>query len=780
MKKKILLFGGIGAAAVTGLIVLMIVLFSGKTEKYRSIILFEVKGLVSVSRDGTQQDAYVNMKLRSGDGVSVAEGSFARLKLDNDKYVYLEENTIISLQASGTAADSRTIIYIEQGRMLTEIQSKLSSQSSYDIVTPNTTMAIRGTVTATSVYKGLGDPDQPITEYTGTEGTTDQGNGNVQMCYITDNYVYEGSALVTPFSIEGPDIIYLSRLLSAHNGLHVITPVTETAGTAYVRNWQVEDDRVFWGFKSVRPDTHTGQVREKTDNTGRGVSPIAPSYGASLFVKEVDPKSVKGAEGQLDEETIAAVNANRDLASNPPITVTPEPTTEPTVTPTGEVTPTPTTEPLTPTPDPVTPTPTEEPTVTPTATPKVTTTPKPNKPTTKPTTPTPEPTTPTPEPVTPTPEPGGEDDPVYYAIEYHISDGNIEEGEYEEGKGLSDLPSLDDTNTHTFVGWTDSDGNAVTSIPATATGTQILYAEWEPREFEIIFHLGENIIEGDLNYYVYGETIPVSEFPDYRNDYYMLKYWAEDSENGPATKGISSTDYGDKHFYAVIDRAVYSITYYTEPGVLAKVSEEYETYEAGVGRGCGGGAPSLPTLADTDMYTFFGWAFDAESDVTNYIGSEDCTDVELFALWKPRTYTITYYSNGQKVATERYQTGSEITLRRTTTAWYEPGKYNTDLTTLPYGTTGNKILYEKQIDNYVTIIFLDENGDVYRDEEGNALEFSCQVGGLLEGIPRLPKGGSTTYTKWVGTNGYSASTDTIVPGETEYYVKYDIFFKPGN
>ena len=150
--KKWAIFGGAGAGVVVAAVVLVLLL-TGKGKAYRSIIVVEVEGKVSVSRDGNNYDAYPQMKLRSGDGLSVPAGGFARLKLDGDKYVYLEENTVISLQAAGTAANSKTIIYIEQGNMLTEIQNKLSSKSSYDVVTPNTTMAIRGTVTQTIVWK---------------------------------------------------------------------------------------------------------------------------------------------------------------------------------------------------------------------------------------------------------------------------------------------------------------------------------------------------------------------------------------------------------------------------------------------------------------------------------------------------------------------------------------------------------------------------------------------------------------------------------------------------
>ena len=165
MNKK-LLFGGIGAAVVVAAVVLIIVL-TGGDKAYRSIIVVDVDGTVNVKRDGMSLEAYPQMKLRSGDGLDVGNGGFARLKLDGDKYVYLEENTVISLEADGDEVNSKTIIYIEQGNMLTEIESKLSSESAFNVVTPNTTMAIRGTVTATSVRKDKADDAGAVVEYEG-------------------------------------------------------------------------------------------------------------------------------------------------------------------------------------------------------------------------------------------------------------------------------------------------------------------------------------------------------------------------------------------------------------------------------------------------------------------------------------------------------------------------------------------------------------------------------------------------------------------------------------
>ena len=342
MKKKYFLYGGAGIAVVA-IAVFLILFFKKKGETYRTILVLETKGDVTVQRDGGSITAYQDMRLRNGDGMSVPGSGLARLKLDEDKFVYLEENTTISLQAAGTAADSRTIIYVEEGNMLTEIQQKLSDDSSYDVVTPNTTMAIRGTVTQTIVRKGMADADTPVTEYSGEDGAGSASKtGNQRLCWITDIFIYEGTVSVTVYNVDGADIVYRNRTLTAGNGIHVVTPVEETAGNDYVRQFQVDNTRVYWGPRDTRPDGQTGKVREATDKLDRGISHISLPYAASYFPSYVDPKNVKGAGGKLDDDMQKTILGNRK--KKPTTTPTPDPTPETTPDPTPETTPDPTPE----------------------------------------------------------------------------------------------------------------------------------------------------------------------------------------------------------------------------------------------------------------------------------------------------------------------------------------------------------------------------------------------------------------------------------------------------
>ena len=117
------------------------------TDEYRIIQIVETSGHVTIEREGVGSlDAYPKMKLQNADKVSVAKDSYARLILDNDKYVYVEPNTVFSLEASGTSKQSYTNIKLEKGAITNEIQKPLSAESQYKIETPNSTMSVRGTV----------------------------------------------------------------------------------------------------------------------------------------------------------------------------------------------------------------------------------------------------------------------------------------------------------------------------------------------------------------------------------------------------------------------------------------------------------------------------------------------------------------------------------------------------------------------------------------------------------------------------------------------------------
>lgn len=159
------------AAAVTA--VVLFVLLSGKEEAFRSILVYEVEGNAVIERETVgSMDAAENLYLESGDRVSVASDSSMRMKLDDDKYVMAEADTIFSVEAEGTDADSKTKISLEQGAITNEIQHPLSEGSQYETSTPNSVMAVRGTIYRVELYVDEnGDQNTKLCCFQGKVGT---------------------------------------------------------------------------------------------------------------------------------------------------------------------------------------------------------------------------------------------------------------------------------------------------------------------------------------------------------------------------------------------------------------------------------------------------------------------------------------------------------------------------------------------------------------------------------------------------------------------------------
>ena len=140
-----------------------------KEEAYREIRVLSLDGSASVTRAsiGTM-DAYVDMRLESGDEIVVPDGSNLVLELDGDKYVMLEPGTRLTLEASGTKKDSKTTIHLQAGAVVNHLTEKLNENSSYEVTVPNSTMAVRGTVFRVAVvYDEKGDSFATVSVFQG-------------------------------------------------------------------------------------------------------------------------------------------------------------------------------------------------------------------------------------------------------------------------------------------------------------------------------------------------------------------------------------------------------------------------------------------------------------------------------------------------------------------------------------------------------------------------------------------------------------------------------------
>ncbi len=163
-------------AAIMGLLIVSALIISfgmKKEESYRDIKIMSIKGMATVERASVGSlDAYEEMKLESGDRLSVDSSSSLILSMDDNKYAMLEPGSSLTLEADGTRENSRTVIHLEAGAVMNYLSEKLSEKSSYEVTVPNSTMAVRGTVFRVAiVYDEDGDSYTTVQVFDGIVGS---------------------------------------------------------------------------------------------------------------------------------------------------------------------------------------------------------------------------------------------------------------------------------------------------------------------------------------------------------------------------------------------------------------------------------------------------------------------------------------------------------------------------------------------------------------------------------------------------------------------------------
>lgn len=233
---------GIAGGIVAVVIGIFCIMHSAKTkDSYRSIQIYDVEGTATIEREnlGTM-DAVENLYLESGDRILVGADSFVRLKMDDDKYIMVEENSILSIVAEGTKENSRTSIILEQGAVTNEIRNKLNENSSYDVTTPNSVMAVRGTVFRVEItFDEKGEVYTKVSTFEGKVGTRlilPDGTMKEEVVVVEDGSevtIHMNEAvteyLSEPIPIDYQEIpvetlIYLEEIIESGTKLEGITP----------------------------------------------------------------------------------------------------------------------------------------------------------------------------------------------------------------------------------------------------------------------------------------------------------------------------------------------------------------------------------------------------------------------------------------------------------------------------------------------------------------------------------------------------------------------------
>ncbi|MGN1201471.1 MAG: InlB B-repeat-containing protein, partial [Candidatus Caccovivens sp.] len=228
-------------------------------------------------------------------------------------------------------------------------------------------------------------------------------------------------------------------------------------------------------------------------------------------------------------------------------------------------------------------------------------------------------------------------------------------------------------NGYKHIGWaTSRDATSVNvdidTIFKTAS-TQNIYAVWEIVTYNITYKDGDEILSTlvPTSY----TTIDTTTLPNYSKTGYTFEGWKPESKVGNwdpliIYKGVSLTDkYGDVTLIAQWVTNNYKITLndnatkgITTPG-LNTIWLKYNTsWHADVSGAIGSEITNLSTLPVRTGYTFKGY-FTATSGGTKIINVDGTfvdgkltftsLDTTLYAIWEPKTYTISLDSNNATV-----------------------------------------------------------------------------------------------------------------------------------
>ena len=128
MSKKVGII--VGVVAVVALVIFVISFSILRKKTYRLLKVYEFTGEGSVTRDKKGDlTPYNNMVLKSGDKVKLVQGDMC-LQADEDKFIYLEDDTELTLVATGNSENSKTTINLQKGAITKDIKNKLSNDSS--------------------------------------------------------------------------------------------------------------------------------------------------------------------------------------------------------------------------------------------------------------------------------------------------------------------------------------------------------------------------------------------------------------------------------------------------------------------------------------------------------------------------------------------------------------------------------------------------------------------------------------------------------------------------
>ena len=265
--------------------------FFSKEEGYRMITVFEVSGTVGVVKDGIEYEAYPGMHLQEGHVIVTSENSYARLVLDDDKYVKVEAGSRLEFETLGLLGTNKTRLKLDRGAITTEIVNPLGADEEYVVNTPNAVLAVRGTFFRVDLrVTKNGEIDTNVYTYGGKVAS----NRVMPTGEMVEEEVIVDAGFMTAIRMDALETIYIVGMAESPTG-EAVEETRKNTVPIEAREIPDEDlvDMYFASENGHEMFLSTDEIKENIEEREISIEEQAPVYDKANEVKEQEESNTE-------------------------------------------------------------------------------------------------------------------------------------------------------------------------------------------------------------------------------------------------------------------------------------------------------------------------------------------------------------------------------------------------------------------------------------------------------------------------------------------------------
>jgi len=350
--------------------------------------------------------------------------------------------------------------------------------------------------------------------------------------------------------------------------------------------------------------------------------------------------------------------------------------------------------------------------------------------------------------------------PKIYTVTFVTNGGSsVQPIQVQHGAGMSSASVESTLEGHDLEGWYSDSGLAYRyDFSSLLTQSITLYAKWTPKTYTVTFvaNGGSSVTARSV---IYGDAIDAS--PATAREGYDFDGWYANSNfsGGPATFPYVVS--GNTTLYArweaiPSETENYSVKFNVDGAIIDTV---YVVYGTSIG------TSKMPLNPEKPGYDFVGWNTNPYASDANFYASTPATSDTVYAIWTPKTYTVTFVTNGGSTVTARSVIYGEAINTSPATAregydfdgWYVNSNFSGGPATFPYVVSENTTFYAR----WEAIPSETENYSVKFNVDGAIIDTVYVVYGTGIGTSKMPLKPEKLGYDFVGwnTNPYASDAN---------------------